>query len=229
MKKQDIFVLLGMVIFFASFFIFRDVYDVYIYVNQHLPLIMAFLKFAILSTFGEMLALRIRTGKYNTPHFGIVPRALVWGFMGIWIAIAMGIYRSGVPAYLDNFRLFNGINNAMIGDFSALKLCGAFCISVMMNTTFAPVFMTIHKITDTHIIQTGGSLKGFLTHKLHITEIISSIKWKVQWGFVFKKTIPLFWIPAHTITFILPANFQVLFAAFLGVCLGIILSVAAHK
>jgi hypothetical protein len=229
MKKQDIFVLLGTVIFFAPFFILKDVYYLYEDVNQHFPLIMAFFKFAILSTFGEVLGLRIRTGQYNMLHFGIVPRALVWGFMGIWIAIAMGIYRNGVPAYLDHFRVFNGINNAMICDFSALKLFGAFCISVMMNTTFAPVFMTIHKITDTHIMETCGSLKGFFTNKLHFTEIISSIKWKVQWGFVFKKTIPLFWIPAHTITFILPANFQVLFAAFLGVCLGVILSVAAHK
>jgi hypothetical protein len=49
----------------------------------------------------------------------------------------------------------------------------------------------------------------------------------VQWGFVFKKTIPLFWFPAHTITFLLPAHLQVLFAAVLSIFLGIILSVAA--
>ena len=46
-------------------------------------------------------------------------------------------------------------------------------------------------------------------------------------GFVFKKTIPFFWIPAHTITFLLPGQYQVLFAALLGVALGIILSIAA--
>jgi ABC-type phosphate/phosphonate transport system permease subunit len=99
----------------------------------------------------------------------------------------------------------------------------------MMKTTFAPVFMMLHKVTDMHIMQTGGTLAGFFSKKIPFTQIISSINWKVQWGFVFKKTIPFFWIPAHTLTFILPPNFQVLFAAFLGVCLGIILSVAARK
>jgi hypothetical protein len=51
----------------------------------------------------------------------------------------------------------------------------------------------------------------------------------VQWGFVFKKTIPLFWIPAHTLTFCLPQDLQVLFAAFCSVILGLFLSIAAKK
>ena len=229
MKKQDLFILLGVILFLAPFFIFKDVYHGYETANQQFPLLMAFLKFAILATFGEVLGLRIRTGKYNMPNFGILPRAVIWGFLGIWIAIAMGVFRNGVPAYLDRFQAFSGIVEAMRGDFSALKLWGAFCISVMMNTTFAPVFMTLHKITDTHITQTGGTLAGFFSKKINFTQIIAEINWKVQWGFVFKKTIPLFWIPAHTLTFILPTNMQVLFAAFLGVCLGVILSVAANK
>lgn len=41
-----------------------------------------------------------------------------------------------------------------------------------------------------------------------------------------KKTIPLFWFPAHTITFLLPGTWQVLFAAVLGVALGVILALA---
>ncbi|MCL2434673.1 MAG: Mpv17/PMP22 family protein [Lentimicrobiaceae bacterium] len=229
MKKQDLFISLGVIIFFAPFFIFKDLYHGYEKVNQQLPLIMAFLKFAVLATFGEVLGLRIRTGKYNMPHFGLLPRAVLWGFFGMWIAIAMGVFRSGVPAYLDKFQTFSGIAEAMGGDFSALKLWGAFCISIMMNTTFAPVFMTLHKITDTHIMQTGGTLTGFFSKKIPFQQIITEINWKVQWGFVFKKTLPLFWVPAHTFTFMLPPNAQVLFAAFLGVCLGVILSVAARK
>ena len=229
MKKQDLYTLLGVALFLAPFFIFHDVYNGYETINQQFPLIMAFFKFAILATFGEVLGLRIRTGKYNAPHFGIIPRALIWGFLGMWIAASMGIFRSGVPAYLDKFQIFGGISEAMQASFSLLKLCGAFCISVMMNTTFAPVFMTLHKITDTHITQTGGTLKGFFSNKIPFTQIISSLNWKVQWSFVFKKTIPFFWIPAHTLTFILPYNIQVLFAAFLGICLGVILSIAARK
>lgn len=60
-------------------------------------------------------------------------------------------------------------------------------------------------------------------------EIMQNLNWRVQWGFVFKKTIPFFWFPAHTITFLLPGEMRVLFAALLGVALGVILAVAARK
>ena len=59
--------------------------------------------------------------------------------------------------------------------------------------------------------------------------ILGRINWNVQWNFVFKKTIPFFWIPAHTITFLLPEDYQVAFAALLGIALGVILSFAAIK
>ena len=85
---------------------------------------------------------------------------------------------------------------------------------------FGPVFMTLHKVTDTHILATGGTLKGFFT-PIPMGKILQGLNWKVQWGFVFKKTIPFFWFPAHTITFLLPGDARVLFAALLGVVLGI--------
>jgi len=88
--------------------------------------------------------------------------------------------------------------------------------------------MTLHKITDTHIEQHQGSLKAFL-HPIRIGSIITHLNWNVQWNFVIKRTIPLFWIPAHTITFLLPEHFQVLFAALLGIALGLILSIASLK
>ena len=96
----------------------------------------------------------------------------------------------------------------------------------MMNTCFAPVFMTLHKITDTHILQNNGSMVS-LIRPLNIGKILDTLNWSVQWNFVFKKTIPFFWIPAHTITFLLPAQYQVLFAAALSIVLGLILSIAA--
>jgi hypothetical protein len=98
----------------------------------------------------------------------------------------------------------------------------------MMNTCFAPVFMTVHKITDMHISQHHGRLKSLIT-PIKVKNILSALDWNVQWNFVFKKTIPFFWIPAHTITFILPANFRVLFAALLSVALGLILAFASLK
>jgi hypothetical protein len=87
--------------------------------------------------------------------------------------------------------------------------------------------MTFHKVTDTHIINNGGTLSGFLK-PIKFGEIITNLNWNVQWNFVFKKTIPFFWIPAHTITFLLPAEFQVLFAALLGIVLGVLLAISSQ-
>jgi len=189
---------------------------------------MAFLKFGVLATYGEVLGLRIKTGRYNMPNFGIFPRAIVWGLFGIWIASMMAIFKTGVPSFLDKLG-FCGLQEAFnSSDFSGYKLLGAFGISVIMNATFAPVFMTLHKITDAHIGMNAGSLKA-LVKPIQFTKIITSLNWDVQWNFVFKKTIPLFWIPAHTLTFILPSEYQVLFAALLGIALGLILSIATLK
>lgn len=228
MKRSDILTIVGVVLFLSPFFVFDSVYQFYTDWNRSNPMSMAFLKFAILATFGEVLGLRIKTGKYSTPGFGLLPRAVIWGFLGMWIATAMGVFRSGIPAFMDKFTVFNGMAAAMAGEFTAMKLLGAFFISVMMNTSFAPVFMTLHKITDTHITNNGGKI-ACLLKPIPIRKTIISLNWDVQWNFVFKKTIPFFWIPAHTITFILPTHLQVLFAALLGVALGVILSIAALK
>ena len=85
------------------------------------------------------------------------------------------------------------------GEMCFEKIMIALAISVAMNSIFAPVFMTLHKITDTHIGHCGGSVKALLT-PIPMKRIMTELNWAVLWGFVFKKTIPLFWYPAHTIT-----------------------------
>jgi hypothetical protein len=96
------------------------------------------------------------------------------------------------------------------------------------NLIFSPVFMTLHKITDTHIINSGGTWRVYFS-RIKVGNIISTMNWDVHYNFVLKRTIPLFWIPAHTLTFLLPAEYQILVAALLGVALGVILSVASLK
>lgn len=225
MKRDDLFLLLFIAALFLPFFLCESVYALYKETNASHYYILAFLKFGILATLGESIGLRIKNGVYNEKGFGLMPRAVVWGLLGVLIASAMKTFAIGVPQLIESYGV-DGVSSAMKGDFSALKLLGAFGISVFMNTIFAPIFMTIHKVTDTHILNNGGSLKA-LIRPIPFGNIISSLNWKVQWGFVFKKTIPFFWIPAHTITFLLPSHLQVLFAAILGVALGIILSIAA--
>ncbi len=225
MKKQDITFILITIILFLPFFIFEPVYDLYKQTNMAHPYVMAFIKFALLATYGEVLGLRIKAGGYNLQGFGVLPKMIVWGFLGVWIAIAMKTFALGAPVMADTLGL-KGIAPAMLGSFTWQKLIGAFTISVMMNTCFAPVFMTFHKITDTHIIDNGGRLASLIT-PIQFAKILQNLNWNVQWNFVFKKTIPFFWIPAHTITFMLAAQYQVLFAAALSIVLGLILSIAA--
>lgn len=224
MKKSDLITIIVVAIVLSVFIFVPGALDAFNSATANHGMIMSFFKFAILATFGEMLALRIRKGCYTEKGFGIVPRMIVWGILGMGIAMAMKIFSMGTIGFLT----YLGLDQAAIwfaGSLSWGKVLVAFCISVLMNSIFAPVFMTLHKITDIHIQQTGGTVKGFFT-PIPMRDIIAhKVNWEVQWGFVFKKTIPLFWYPAHTITFLLPGNYQVLFAALLGVILGLILSI----
>ena len=188
---------------------------------------MSFIKFAILATLGEVIGLRIRTGKYFQKGFGVLPRALVWGFLGLSLKAAFDIFASGTPVFLENVGMDNA-STIITGDFSFKKVLVSFSISVAINIFYAPVLMTVHKITDIHIVNTEGNFGRFFT-RMNVLSIIQKIDWNMHWGFILKRTIPLFWIPAQTITFLLPPEYRVLFAAFLGIVLGVLLSVASLK
>lgn len=227
MKKQDFIFIVCIVVFFLPFFLSEQVFRIYDIFNKEHGMVMSFLKFAVLATLGESIGLRIRNGVYNKKGFGLIPRAIVWGFLGLTIKMSFVIFAAGTPQFLA-YLGFKKAVVAMAGSFSPLKLLVAFSISVAMNLIYAPVMMTLHKITDTHILNNGGTLKGFFK-PIHFGEIMVNMNWSVQWNFVFKKTIPFFWIPAHTITFLLPSHYQVLFAAVLGIVLGVLLATASLK
>lgn len=227
MKKADILVVILIVALFSPFFLSESLYHCYQNVNTSHGMYMSFIKFALLASLGEVLGLRISTGCYYRPGFGLVPRMVVWGLLGMGINMAMIIFSKGVPQFLAYLGMSHA-PSVMSGDLCLDKVIVAFAISIIMNTIFAPIFMTLHKITDTHILQCGGTLKSLFT-PIPMGKIIRELNWDVQWNFVFKKTIPLFWFPAHTITFLLPTEMRVLFAALLGIVLGVLLAIAARK
>ena len=226
MKKSDFLFLVIVILLFAPFFVNESLYDWYKIFNAEHGMVMSFLKFAILSTLGELLGLRLSSGVYLKPGFGIAPRAVIWGILGMGINLAMIIFSNGVPVALEYIGMSHA-STIINAPLSLEKVFIAFCISVGMNGIFAPVFMTFHKITDTHILACGGSLRA-LAMPIPMTQIMTNLNWSAQWNFVFKKTIPFFWVPAHTITFLLPSEARVLFAALLGVALGVLLAVAAR-
>ena len=218
---------LVVVLIFAPFFLSSDLYEMYKTFNSNHGMIMSFVKFAILSTMGEMIGLRISSGVYMHKTFGLVPRMVVWGFLGMGINMSMIIFSRGVPLFLDYMGMQNA-TAALSGPLCLDKVLVALAISVAMNTIFAPVFMTFHKISDIHLAHHNGSVAA-LVKLIPMAKILGELNWNAQWGFVFKKTIPLFWYPAHTITFLLPSESRVLFAALLGVALGVLLAVASKK
>ncbi len=227
MKKQDLFFALLLIAIFLPFFLSNTIYESYKSFNMSHGMIMSFLKFAVLATLGEILGLRISAGIYNRKGFGILPRMVVWGLLGMVINMAMIVFSKGVPLFMEYMGMADA-SSILGGSMCLDKILVALAISISMNTIFAPVFMTFHKITDTHILMCGGKTKSLVT-PIPMTKIITGLNWDVQWNFVFKKTIPFFWYPAHTITFLLPAEMRVLFAAILGIVLGVLLAIAARK
>jgi hypothetical protein len=211
----------------APFFLSNTVMNLYLEALHSHKIAMSFIQFSLLCTVGESIALRLTQGVYNRPGFGLLPRAIVWGCLGVIIKTAFTIFAVGAPEFVGHY-VYSLPAKVMAGPFSAAKLIGAFSISLTMNMMFAPIFMIFHKITDAHILGNGGTLKGFF-QPIEFSRILQEIDWSVMWGFVLKKTIPLFWLPAHTITFLLPPTFQILFAALLGVVLGILLGLAGPK
>ncbi len=232
MKKSDFIFIVVLCAMFAPFIISKDAYDFYTHMSANHAMIMGFIQYALLATIGEMLGLRLQTGSYNSKGFGILPRALVWGTLGLSIVAAIRIFGVGTPVFLDYiFNLDGGTFNTAIfsPEFSGLKLLGAFFMAFFMDVFFSPLFMIVFTIYDMHIKQTGGTLKGFFSHKVQYSNNLQNFNWKVQWQFVFMKTIPFFWIPAHTIMYLLPAEFQVLMSSMLGIVLGVILFIANRK
>jgi len=177
------------------------------------PYLMGFIKFSILATMGELLSLRIVKKDWKKPT-GLIYRIIVWGFLGMSIVLVFDLFNSGVAAVQRK--------GLLPGESSAFLL--AFFTSALMNIIFAPTMMAFHRITDTYIEKKSESNK-----KLNLEKVVSSINWGDFVTFVILKTIPLFWIPAHTIVFLLPDVYRIITAAFLSMALGAILAFASSR
>ncbi len=231
MKKADIYIIILMIAIFGPFFFSDFVYEHYKMLNTNHGMIMSFIKFAFLATLGESIGLRIRTGVYNYKGFGLIPRAIVWGLLGFVIKISFIVYAKGMPICIEYLGIKDAIAKFSSPEITGKKILVAFAIGAGLNLMFAPIFMVLHKITDVHIVENKGTLSG-LFRRIDFARHFQEINWKVQWNFVFKKTIPIFWIPAHTCVFLLPSDFRILAAAALSIVLGVILSIASlmqHK
>lgn len=215
MKKFGSIIWGGALLVITAFLLLPSGNAVFTSVNSAHPYIMGFIKFAVLASMGELLALRISTGEWQKTK-GLIAKAIVWGIIGIMIVFMFKFYPAGVVGMQEKGLLPTG------SGFMATLYFGFF-VSFFMNTTFAPAFMTVHRITDRYIEDRVDGLKTSLP------EVVREIDWSGFLGFAVAKTVPFFWIPAHTVTFFLAEGYRVIFAAYLSICLGVLLSLAKKR
>lgn len=190
----------------ASREVFRQV------VGDH-PYTTGFLKFALLATVGELMAGKITHGYWRVPN-KVVARAVVWGIIGAVMAFIMKIFSAGVVVFL-NYTGEGGLGELFLK---------AFMTSCVLNFAFGPVMMACHKMSDTYL-----DMKSRGESDTSISAVARTVDWVKFINFVILRTVPIFWVPAHTLTFMLPAEFQVAMAAALSIALGIILSLQSKK
>ena len=212
MRKKDIIWLL--VLFAITLFlIIPGTREIFKDMTASFPYLMGFVKFSILATMGELLSLRIVNKKWKKPT-GLFSRVVVWGFLGVVIVLVFELFNSGVAAAQSQGLLPGASSTFML----------AFLTSALMNMIFAPTMMAFHRITDTYIEK-----KHEISAKINLEKVVGSVNWEDFVSFVVLKTIPLFWIPAHTIVFLLPEVYRIIAAAFLSMALGAILAFATTR
>lgn len=127
-------------------------------------------------------------------------KLLIWALLGI---IIKWIFSSFTLLIISQAQ--NGLLPASFEIKGSLLF--AIAVSCEMNIFFTPILFYFHRFLD-NIIDKKWNFSG-------LEKALSTILW--------------FWIPAHTVTFLLPNNFQILFAGILSIVLGVILGLSNTK
>ena len=165
------------------------------------PILMAIVQFAILGTFGEVVSKWIIKKKIHSPFQVkmILWKMIVWAILAVCIKYAF----VGIIGFVDAL-----IDHKMLPEFFAKAgFARAFSISFLINIQFGLFLVIFHRVLD-NLVLTDKNWKGL--HKGML-----SLLW--------------FWVPAHTVTFMLPKVYQIGLAAMWSVMLGIILGFFNRK
>ncbi len=156
------------------------------------------MQFGILGTLGEILSLRVRRRPLSA--------------LGAWWQVVLKAAAWGLLGVVIKYGFtgMKGFVDALVGrrllpQAAHGSVAWAFMVSVATNLLFGPQMMFFHRLEDSLIAWTwdlAGLKKVWLT---------------LLW----------FWIPAHTLTFSLPADYQIGLAALWSVALGLILGLTA--
>ena len=168
-----------------------------LWVQAH-PLLSAALQFGLLGTLGELLAAGLRARRPALPC--TLPELLAK--VAAWALLGL-VIKAGFVG-MRGFTLAL-LDHRMLPAFLGSGVGLAFALSALTNLFFGPQMMLFHRLEDNLILHR----RGF--------EGMGPALWTLLW----------FWVPAHTLTFSLPVDFQVGLAALWSVILGTILGTAA--
>ncbi len=174
--------------------------NLYIELVKAHPILMAVIQFAILGTLGEIISKLIVQKSFKYPFSFVMT---LWK-MVVWSILAICIKYAFVGI---NGFVIAIMEHGMLPQMEVGSIGFAFTKSVMINLQFGLLLVIFHRILDNLVlkIKNWNNLdKGML-----------SLIW--------------FWIPAHTVTFSLPVDYQIGLAALWSVVLGFILGMFNRK
>ena len=160
-------------------------------------LLSAAVQFGILGTFGELLSGVMRTKKFRISFNPFEMAGKIAAWALLGIVIKYGF--AGMKGFTQAL-----LDHNLLPSFLAGGIGWAFSVSALTNVFFGPQMMLFHRIED-NLIMREWSFSG-----------IKKAWWTLIW----------FWIPAHTVTFSLPREYQIGLAALWSVALGIILGIS---
>lgn len=172
----------------------------YIEAVKNYPIVSAMIQFAILGTLGEILSYKIRGGKgYPFSPAVTLGKMLGWAVLAVMIKYAFTGFGGFVHALVEHGMLPEVTIQA--------TLLFAFFKSFFTNLMFGPILVVSHRLFDNWI-------EG---------------KW--NWANLKSPFLLLlwFWVPAHTVTFALPAEYQIGLAALWSLVLGLFLGMFTRK
>ena len=213
MKKGD-FVWIAALLVWVLILVVPSSRALFISVTDAHPYAGGFIKFAILASMGDMLGIRVIKGEWIAPK-GLMYKALVWGIIGLMVTLVFTVFMGGAAAAQASGKL----------PFNGSILAQAFFGSSIMNVTFGPMMMVFHRFTDMYIDSKCDNKEA----KVTMRELIEKNDWNSLVEFSWLKTCPFFWIPAHTIVFLLPSYYRVIVSAFLSIALGLLLAFAKKE
>lgn len=164
------------------------------------PILSAMIQFAILGTIGEIVSKWLIQKNFKYP-FGL---AITLWKMLVWAILAVGIKYAfkGFGGFLDGL-----IQAGMWKDLEPGSFGYAFSLSLLMNLQFGLTLVIIHRVLDN------------LVEKVKNWKNMDKSMYSLLW----------FWIPAHTVTFMLPDSLRIGLAAVWSVALGLILGFYNRK